>query len=287
MWCCSQRPSASSDTTRPRAHTVERQTQFILDEHSVELERIGRLSSPAFARRTPPFLIEGPGGGATRHEKKFLLEGLLAELEHGGWFLKAAVEALWAGERDLAKLQAVAAEDGLCSPQLVFVLEAILKAVPHADAGPAQPPPGASSPQMSPRSLQRRASSRRMAVSSPSPSPSEKHTVEALMDDAISLGEAVAADGDNHAVAPKREKQPHEIANINISIGRNAMLSGLDSDARASLTSCMRERKFAEGEEIVVQGQVRKRLYYGVVFSYSYLKKDDLPRQALDAHPKS
>ena len=95
----------------------------------------------------------------------------------------------------------------------------------------------------------------------------EVFTVEALMDDALSLGESVAADGDNHAaVAPKREKQPHEIATIHTSIGRNAMLSGLDSDARASLTSCMRERKFGRIVNIASRallGKTHRTAYSG------------------------
>lgn len=101
MACCGSRPSKGT-----KLPPMGRQTAFVIGEHAVELQRIGRLCSPAFARRTPPFIIEGPGGGATRREKAFLMEGLLGELEHGGWFLKGAVQALWHGERDLVKLQA-------------------------------------------------------------------------------------------------------------------------------------------------------------------------------------
>lgn len=254
MFCCSQHPleGTGRSSRRPRV-AVDRHTQFILDKHAMELTRIGRLSSPAFARRTRPFLIEGPGGGATRHEKHFLLDGLLSELEHSGWLLKSAVQALWAGERDVATLQAAARKEGasdLLMPQLTFVLEYILRAVPQLGGVVAagSPRPMLDCVEASPQGLQRTVGSRRMAISSPSPmlrgrSP---QTVEPM-----DLGQGVAKRSD--ALGPK---QPHEIAAIGAAIDRNAMLAGLDRDTRDRLTACMSEHAFAEGNEIVTQGQV-------------------------------
>ena len=123
MFCCAK--PRSPGPPRP-----DRQTEFLLQKHEMELERIGRLANPPFARRNGPFLVEGPGGGRTLKEKMFLQEGLLSRLEAAGWFLKGPVEALWGGERRLAKLQAASEH---CTDQLTFMIEAILRAVPRGD----------------------------------------------------------------------------------------------------------------------------------------------------------
>lgn len=251
MFCCSQRPAVGAGRSRPGV--PDRHTQFILDKHAIELTRIGRLSSPAFARRTPPFLVEGPGGGATRHEKKFLLDGMLSELEHGGWCLKGAVLALWAGERDITNLQGAAEKDGAptqLTRQLTFLLEHILRAVPQADGATASEtsPPAPHSLHSSPRVLQRHSSSRRKAISSPSPGLQGRPAPPV---EPMELGQGVV-----EQTVASGPKQPHEIAAINASIDRNAMLAALDRDARDKLTACMSEHSFAAGETIVAQGQV-------------------------------
>lgn len=99
-----------------------------------------------------------------------------------------------------------AAEDGLCTPQLIFLLREILKHVPAAPvptppSSPARAPTQrqpASSPSMSqgsPGSFQRRSSARRMGISSPSPrsspSPAASEQLQPMED--LSLGSGVSA----------------------------------------------------------------------------------------------
>ncbi len=45
-------------------------------------------------------------GVSTRKEKEYVLDKYVAGLERQGWFLRGSIEAIWAGERDVAKLKA-------------------------------------------------------------------------------------------------------------------------------------------------------------------------------------
>ena len=286
MFCCAK--PRSPGPPRP-----DRQTEFLLQKHEMELERIGRLANPPFARRNGPFLVEGPGGGRTLKEKMFLQEGLLSRLEAAGWFLKGPVEALWAGERRLAKLQAASEH---CTDQLTFIIEAILRAVPRgagADAAaptPALPPaspggvavvqrdsgpgspgqkysPGDQSPPRSPDSgpvrpgaLRRTPSRRRMAVSAMSPAASQvpgNASMEDLNLGAGTLGGRIAA----RSVKPK-PKPTHERALIAASMQRNSLLAGLDEAARDQLVQCMGQASFEKGTAIITQGEGSQSTYH-------------------------
>ena len=164
-------------------------------------------------------------GVSTRKEKEYVLDKYVAGLERQGWFLRGSIEAIWAGERDVAKLKAASE---MWTPALERVIGTILAQAPTPTKAYARS----------------KGTSLRRSV----------HGVGVSAESTAALTEFSAGE--------RVRRTPLEVKQMERSTAKNPFFKDLDAEQKVRLFDGMEVEEFGAGDTIIQQGDVKADKFY-------------------------